>query len=510
MNTIFEKTERFYNEHGCFDYYFRIDESEDDISLVGGLEDRIDRYFNRDKETPDISSYINCLNILNCNPGCNPEQELIRTYNDNPIPMAILKDELIEYLADHRDEFTEVAMISNIKKMVFETENIYTLNFAITVYNALDYLDKKVEDAVVLFAKIGETAEYCIPVIMKRKDRNDVLREVIEESCGYAKRYAVNNFEPENKEDEIWLLHNGTDYFISYYGSAVSLTKKCHILDMIKDPDLEDEDYSEIGRIVGSYFSEGPADGLNEIDWVEIMLEYIDLVKRRPTEGGLHGIYLMTSYIDFGMKHTVPKKLINKVMNPAKELWNSKEIRDYVRKQVDNYSYFHIAKEMRIAHVDKAFKKFCMDPVNNSYLIQYFEGNYRYMKKAIKDNVCKIDFNKGEIKEKNYSDEELNLIYFFVDAAPFFPEYAEELVYMCVNSTINTICSKGRGAVYYWGCRNMSPSERTRELYDKMVAEGSCDYLDIFYGVKNNESNDAEKITTFIEEKLTDKNETIS
>lgn len=502
MESLFEKTFNHYNEVGSFIYDgFTLEEKREKIRPLGGLTDDIASWMQEiDCEPIDITPFIQFFEDINEDYDVDVEALLNEVNQKQSQNISVLYDELFNYLNDNKEIYNKSIILKHIKSMILDTTYTYVLKIGLTMYHGLDYIDEEINEAVKLFAMVGDVSFYCIPIILKWKDKNRVLEEIIKKSCGYAKSNATDAYEPQNKEERIWLLHNGTDWFRSYYASATSLTKKCQILDMIHDPELAQEDYDEIGRVVGSYFSEGPAVDLHTFNWKEVMLEYINLVKTRPTEGGLYGIYLILIYEDFGMDR-MDKNLVQSVIGPAKKIWNDPKIRNYVREQVNNHTFIRIAELMHIAHVKKAYEAFCMDPIKNSEMIIYFENNKKYTNHVISKYMNLVDFSKINMLDEKYENE-TKFIYYMLSIIKEYNKKTESFVCEGYKSKHKKIHSEAELKIYYWGKKNMLKNDKLIKIYEELKAGSKADKLEFEYLCNENVEDKNVRISEMLKEKI--------
>lgn len=209
----------------------------------------------------------------------------------------MIEDDVLEYIENNKDTLNIENILHHVKKILKENDDENIIKLAFVLYNGLGVKDEEIDNIVILFAHTGTMSYFCFPIIDKLEDKNEIYKEIIKNSEGYAKVEAVNHYEPEAKEDERWLLHNGTDGFLSYYRSAGPISIKCHILDMIKDSNLCEEDYEEICRVVSMYYSESSAVGLKYYDKrEETMLALIDLAYKRRDPAVLYAMETILHY----------------------------------------------------------------------------------------------------------------------------------------------------------------------------------------------------------------------
>ena len=120
-------------------------------------------------------------------------------------------------------------------------------------------------------AYCNEFTWFCLPIIQKWDDGNDLIFEIAKHIYGWGRVHACAFLEPETWEIRQWFLREGVDNGVMPPYTALEAWNKSDAASLL-DCRLTQKDFTFISRIMAALLDEGPCRGISLVEDPEIAL----------------------------------------------------------------------------------------------------------------------------------------------------------------------------------------------------------------------------------------------
>ena len=117
----------------------------------------------------------------------------------------------------------------------------------------------------------NEFTWFCLPIIQKWDDGNDLIFEIAKHIYGWGRVHACAFLEPETWEIRQWFLREGVDNGVMPPYTALEAWNKSDAASLL-DCRLTQKDFTFISRIMAALLDEGPCRGISLVEDPEIAL----------------------------------------------------------------------------------------------------------------------------------------------------------------------------------------------------------------------------------------------
>jgi hypothetical protein len=120
-------------------------------------------------------------------------------------------------------------------------------------------------------AYCNEFTWFCLPIIQKWDDGNDLIFEIAKHIYGWGRVHACVFLEPETWEIRQWFLREGVDNGVMPPYTALEAWNKSDAASLL-DCRLTQKDFTFISRIMAALLDEGPCRGISLVEDPEIAI----------------------------------------------------------------------------------------------------------------------------------------------------------------------------------------------------------------------------------------------
>ena len=120
-------------------------------------------------------------------------------------------------------------------------------------------------------AYCNEFTWFCLPIIQKWDDGNDLIFEIAKHIYGWGRVHACAFLEPETWEIRQWFLREGVDNGVMPPYTALEAWNKSDAASLL-DCRLTQKDFTFISRIMAALLDEGPCRGISLVEDPEIAI----------------------------------------------------------------------------------------------------------------------------------------------------------------------------------------------------------------------------------------------
>lgn len=301
-------------------------------------------------------------------------QDLKKTPVHNVERWINILDGIDSYLKENADVLSTEGMRAFVRLLLLKSPVLEEVKMALSLYEKLLNNDPETDEVILNYAKSAEFSALAMPLVKRMKNGNQLLFEIAKDSSGGAKVTATELLEPETEEIEDWLFREGTDPFLSYYHSSVPISKKCNLPARMKDPNLTDDDYYIICRIVYGYYEEGFAVGLKTLNQWPILESFFELCSTRIRPFMIETLTKILDVIQYHLDRPdnntlTPEEIYCRLK--CKELLFSDEIRHEIQDHVNQGEWISCGDAINILNDDLVLNAIRKHPVENAQCIEY-------------------------------------------------------------------------------------------------------------------------------------------
>lgn len=281
------------------------------------------------------------------------------------------------YVTENREDLATEDLLFFIRRLLTESEMIEEVKLGLFLYQNLFECDAETDEIVLIYADSGEFAMQAMDLVKRMENGNQKLFELVKDSSGYELVTAVELLEPETKEIEDWIFRNGTDPFLGYYYSSVPISRKCRLIERMKDPELSKEDYSILCSVICGYFEEGYANGYETLENVnEILKAFFELCQRRITKFMLYSLSRIQGDIRGFKKHrektiVIPEEVY--CLEQCDRILNSEAVRESIIEHVNRGEWIPLGERIGVLTDEIVLDGIRKEPMRNV-------SWYRYLK----------------------------------------------------------------------------------------------------------------------------------
>jgi hypothetical protein len=181
-------------------------------------------------------------------------------------------EDLCEFVEENAGSINPVHAYSYGKHLIAMAKDKELVKIGLALHH------KAPEDKVKGFKQIitdlaycNEFTWFCLPIIQKWDDGNDLIFEIAKHIYGWGRVHACVFLEPETWEIRQWFLREGVDNGVMPPYTALEAWNKSDAASLL-DCRLTQKDFTFISRIMAALLDEGPCRGISLVEDPEIAI----------------------------------------------------------------------------------------------------------------------------------------------------------------------------------------------------------------------------------------------
>ncbi len=209
-------------------------------------------------------------------------EELFRALSEKISAIRAI-DELQSYIIENKDSLSAPDLYDCAAKLMVNSSNRECVKFGMSILELFNIEDNKpLANAVETLGQSDEFTIFSLFIMSRWKNANEHIFALAKRVHGWGRIHAVERLEPETDEIKSWLLREGVNNDVLPPYSALPCWKKSGAEEILQNPDLSDEDFMAIARIIDALLDEGPCAGISAIENHEqILAEFLNIAKTR-------------------------------------------------------------------------------------------------------------------------------------------------------------------------------------------------------------------------------------
>lgn len=301
-------------------------------------------------------------------------------------------DELQSHIIENRNSLDAANLYKCGAHLMVSSTDRECVKFGMSMLELFNVEDnEKLMKAVELIGRCNEFTIFTIFIMSRQKNANERIFTLAQRVHGWGRIHAVEYLEPETDEIKKWLLHEGVNNDVVPAYSALSCWEKSGAAELLRNPDLSDEDFKAIANLIDALLNESPCAGISAVENnTEVLSEFLNIAQSRMLS---IDEYVIIRNIRIKFEDENPE-----VVTKCSEILNMENCRECVRNAEKTGIVIPLAEELGIDFKDEVMRQLETDFGKNFYLCsELMDDKYRaktleiFREKLPFDRIIKAD-----------------------------------------------------------------------------------------------------------------------
>lgn len=336
--------------------------SDAKIPFADGASDGIGIYHMGAPEiTDEIREVIKSAVIAASDEDFKCAEELFKALSEKISAIRAI-DELQSFIIENRDSLNAKNLYNCAVHLMTKSADRECVKFGMSMLELFNIEgNEKLMKAVELIGQSDEFTIFAVFIMSRWKNANESIFALAQRVHCWGRIHAVERLEPETEEIRRWLLHEGINNDILPAYSALPCWKKSDAAELLHNPDLSDEDFTAIAKLINALLDEGPCAGISEVENnAEVLAEFLKIAQNRTLS---IDDYVIIQNIRIKFEDENPE-----VVTKCSEILNTENCRTCVRNAEKSGSVISLAKELGIDFKYEVMRQLETDFGKNFYL----------------------------------------------------------------------------------------------------------------------------------------------
>ncbi len=261
----------------------------------------------------DIKSLTEITGLISAG-SYDQAAECLRLFfsSDEYICMLPMIDDYQKWLYENRAQIDPDRMLEFASQILMESPDAESIKFVLS-YLELLKTDRTpaLRNLIRVLALSDEFTLFCLFVIARWPDGNDVIFDIARHVSGWGRIHAVERLAPENAEIRRWLLTEGWQNTVMSAYSALTCVEKSGLVEKIQSGDLSEDEFTAAGCLISALLGEAPVAGIDGLgdQAAPFLAAYLSLAEQRAAApSDYEAAAALRSY--YAVQETPPADLI--------------------------------------------------------------------------------------------------------------------------------------------------------------------------------------------------------
>lgn len=353
----------------CVNIEYEKNRAKSEIKFVDGFSDGGMMYHCATNEQ-DAKPLFEVLHLIS-NKKFEEAQNLLDVYfcDMQSVDTLSIIDDVQKWIYDNSKELNASNIANFSFHMLSLSRNIEAIKFSLSLLELFDLSDmEECRIAIKNLALCNEFTLFCIFAINSWPDKNELIFEMAQKVRGWGRVFAIARLEPETEAIKKWLLDEGQNNEILDEYSALEIANKINIAELVKDKNITNKTYKNLGKLISNLLTEGPVAGISALDNKDDVIEQY-LLRAAEQKNDIRDyeiIYNILEYIH-GLNDN-PKQYHLKQLCGA--LLVTVQCKKTIEKALEEGDGFYLAKNMQMNYYEAALKCIKKDPLKHINLLE--------------------------------------------------------------------------------------------------------------------------------------------
>mgnify|MGYP007046729779 CR=1 FL=1 len=329
------------------------------LIFADGAMDGIKLYHTQPK-TVDIEPVCQALLLISQGQEETGKAQLTAALEQHSVIEVI--DALHKWIYENHDQLDPGKLSGFAIRSIMTSANPELIKLGLAIMELLN-TDKQeaLKKVIRALALCNEFTLYCLFIMRSWTRGNDEIFDLMQKVHGWGRIHCVNQIDPANRLIKKWLLDHGCENSVAPAYSALTVAKKCDLIEQIQREDLSAEDWSGITLMMDGLMAEGPVAGISEIEDRETLFAgYLAQTEHFPmTLATVQNLIAIAQYID-GEQVKMPE-----IKKQCLELLKSSACYVTVSAAMEQGKGFEEALKLSIPYEEKAMTWLKQNPVEH-------------------------------------------------------------------------------------------------------------------------------------------------
>lgn len=260
-------------------------------------------------------------------------------------------DELQSFIIENRDSLNAKNLYNCAVHLMTESTDRECVKFGMSMLELFNIEgNEKLMKAVELIGQSDEFTIFAVFIMLRWENANESIFALAQRVHGWGRIHAVERLEPETDEIRRWLLLEGMNNDVLPAYSALPCWEKSGAAELLRNPDLSDEDFTGIANLIDALLDEGPCTGISAVENnSEILAEFLNTAQSRTLS---IDEYVIIRNIRVKFEDENPD-----LSAKCSQILNTEICRECVRNAEKSGSVIPLAKELGIDFKDEVMRQ---------------------------------------------------------------------------------------------------------------------------------------------------------
>ena len=324
------------------------------LIFADGAMDGIKLYHTQPK-TVDIEPVCQALLLISQGQEETGKAQLTAALEQHSVIEVI--DALHKWIYENHDQLDPGKLSGFAIRSIMTATNPELVKLGLAIMELLN-TDKQeaLKKVIRALALCNEFTLYCLFIMRSWTRGNDEIFDLMQKVHGWGRIHCVNQIDPANR-----LMDHGCENSVAPAYSALTVAKKCDLIEQIQREDLSAEDWSGITLMMDGLMAEGPVAGISEIEDRETLFAgYLSQTEHFPMSlATVQNLIAIAQYID-GEQVKMPE-----IKKQCLELLKSSACYVTVSAAMEQGKGFEEALKLSIPYEEKAMTWLKQNPVEH-------------------------------------------------------------------------------------------------------------------------------------------------
>lgn len=353
----------------CINTEYEKNRAKSEIGFVDGFSDGGMMYHCATNEQ-DTKPLFEVLRLIS-NEKFEEAQTLldIYFYDMQSVNTLSIIDDIQKWIYENSNDINASNIANFSFQMLFLSRNIEAIKFSLSLLELFDLSGMdECRIAIKNLALCDEFTLFCIFAINSWPDKNALIFEMAQKVRGWGRVFAIARLEPETEVIKKWLLEEGQNNEVLDEYSALEIANKINITELVKDKNITNKTYKNLGKLISNLLKEGPVDGISALENKDDVIEQYLLraAEQKNDTYDYEIIYDILKYVH--ELNDNPKQYHLKQL--CGDLLVTVQCRKTIENALEEGNGFYLAKGMELNYFEAALKCIKKDPLKHINLLE--------------------------------------------------------------------------------------------------------------------------------------------